>query len=138
MGGMILQLEQITKSFGGRTLFANATLRLEAYDHLALVGPNGAGKTTLLRIITGQEDADSGRVVLAKDATIGYLEQEAIEMGENPIFSSASWAPTPPRRSWRQPGAHATTTRYWAATPSSRRCARSCLASASRRPTCSA
>ena len=86
MGGMILQLEQITKSFGGRTLFANATLRLEAYDHLALVGPNGAGKTTLLRIITGQEDADSGRVVLAKDATIGYLEQEAIEMGENPIF----------------------------------------------------
>lgn len=83
---MILQLEQVTKSFGGRTLFAGATLRLEAYDHLALVGPNGAGKTTLLRIISGEEDADSGRVVLAKDARIGYLEQEAIEMGENPVF----------------------------------------------------
>ena len=83
---MILQLEQLSKSFGGRTLFAGATLRLEAYDHLALVGPNGAGKTTLLRIISGEEDADSGRVVLAKDARIGYLEQEAIEMGENPVF----------------------------------------------------
>jgi len=94
MGGMILQLEQITKSFGGRTLFANATLRLEAYDHLALVGPNGAGKTTMLRIITGQEDADSGRVVLAKDATIGYLEQEAIEMGENPVFEEVLSAQT--------------------------------------------
>ena len=83
---MILQLEQLSKSFGGRTLFAGVNLRLEAYDHLALVGPNGAGKTTLLRIITGQEDADSGRIVLAKDARIGYLEQEAIEMGDNPVF----------------------------------------------------
>ena len=83
---MILQLEQLSKSFGGRTLFAGVNLRLEAYDHLALVGPNGAGKTTLLRIITGQEDADAGRIVLAKDARIGYLEQEAIEMGDNPVF----------------------------------------------------
>ena len=83
---MILQLEHLSKSFGGRVLFADATLRLEEYDRLALVGPNGAGKTTLLRIISGEEDADSGRVVLAKDARIGYLEQEAIEMGENPVF----------------------------------------------------
>ena len=83
---MILQLEHVSKSFGGRTLFADATIRLEEYDRLALVGPNGAGKTTLLRIISGEEDADSGRIVLAKAARIGYLEQEAIEMGENPIF----------------------------------------------------
>ena len=83
---MILQLEHISKSFGGRVLFADATFRLEEYDRLALVGPNGAGKTTLLRIISGEEGADEGRVVLAKDAHIGYLEQEAIEMGENPIF----------------------------------------------------
>ena len=76
---MILQLEHVSKSFGGRTLFADATIRLEEYDRLALVGPNGAGKTTLLRIISGEEDADSGRIVLAKDARIGYLEQEAIE-----------------------------------------------------------
>ena len=53
---MILQLEHLTKSFGGRVLFADATLRLEEYDRLALVGPNGAGKTTLLRIISGEED----------------------------------------------------------------------------------
>ena len=86
MGVMILQLEQVSKSFGGRVLFAGVNLRLEEYDHLALVGPNGAGKTTLLRIISGEESADEGRVVLAKEARIGYLEQEAIEMGENPIF----------------------------------------------------
>lgn len=83
---MILQLEHITKSFGFRTLFSDVTFKLEEHDRLALVGPNGAGKTTLLNIITGHEDADSGRVLFAKGAKVGYLEQEAIEMGENPIF----------------------------------------------------
>jgi ATP-binding cassette subfamily F protein 3 len=86
LGFVILQLEHISKSFGGRTLFSGVSLRLEEYDRLALVGPNGAGKTTMLRIISGQEDADDGDVVLAKGAHIGYLEQEAIEMGDNPIF----------------------------------------------------
>ena len=83
---MILQLEHITKSFGSRTLFSDVTFKLEEHDRLALVGPNGAGKTTLLNIITGHEDADDGRILLAKGAKIGYLEQEAIEMGENTIF----------------------------------------------------
>ena len=83
---MILQLEHISKSFGARTLFSDVTFKLEEHDHLALVGPNGAGKTTMLKIITGREDPDEGRVVFAKGATLGYLEQEAIEMGDNPIF----------------------------------------------------
>lgn len=67
-------------------LFSDVTFKLEEHDRLALVGPNGAGKTTLLNIITGHEDADSGRVLFAKGAKVGYLEQEAIEMGEHPIF----------------------------------------------------
>ena len=83
---MILQLEHISKSFGGRQLFSDVTFRLEEYDRLALVGPNGAGKTTLLNIISGQEDPDEGRILFAKGARVGYLEQEAIEMGERPIF----------------------------------------------------
>ena len=83
---MILQLEHITKSFGSRTLFTDVTFKLEEHDRLALVGPNGAGKTTLLNIITGQEDADTGRVLFAKGAKVGYLEQEAIEMGDNPFL----------------------------------------------------
>ena len=83
---MILQLEHITKSFGSRVLFSDVTFRLEEHDRLALVGPNGAGKTTMLNIITGKEDADDGRIILAKGAKLGYLEQEAIEMGECPIF----------------------------------------------------
>lgn len=83
---MIMQVEHLTKSFGGRTLFSDACFRLEAHDRLALVGPNGAGKTTMLKVITGHEDADSGNVVFAKGAVVGYLEQEAIEMEDRPIF----------------------------------------------------
>ena len=83
---MILQLEHIAKSFGGRTLFSDVTFKLERYDRLALVGENGAGKTTLLNIISGRESADEGQVLFAKGARVGYLEQEAIEMGEGPVF----------------------------------------------------
>ena len=50
---MILQIERITKSFGGRTLFSDASFGVEAHDRLALVGPNGAGKTTMLNIVIG-------------------------------------------------------------------------------------
>ena len=91
---MILQLEQISKSYGGRVLFSGVNVRLEEYDRLALVGPNGAGKTTLLRVISGEEGADEGRVALAKGASIGYLEQEAIEMGDNPVFEEVLSAQT--------------------------------------------
>lgn len=83
---MIMQVEHLTKSFGGRMLFSDACFRLEAHDRLALVGPNGAGKTTMLKVITGHEDADSGNVVFAKGAVVGYLEQEAIEMEDRSIF----------------------------------------------------
>ncbi len=83
---MILQTEHISKAYGGRQLFKDVTFRLEEYDRLALVGPNGAGKTTLLNIISGEDDPDEGRILFAKGARVGYLEQEAIEMGEAPVF----------------------------------------------------
>lgn len=77
---MILHVDKITKSFGSRILFRDASFRINERDRYALVGPNGAGKTTLMNIITGHERADSGQVVFAKGAQVGYLEQESIEM----------------------------------------------------------
>ena len=50
---MIALADKISKSFGGRVLYSNATLQLNAGERWALVGPNGAGKTTLLKIIMG-------------------------------------------------------------------------------------
>lgn len=79
---MIALADKITKSFGGRVLYAGATLQLNAGERWALVGPNGSGKTTLLRIIMGEESADEGTVSFARDTTVGYLEQEAHLAGE--------------------------------------------------------
>ena len=68
---MIALADKISKSFGGRVLYSNATLQLNAGERWALVGPNGAGKTTLLKIIMGLESADEGTITFAKDATLG-------------------------------------------------------------------
>lgn len=90
---MIALADKISKSFGGRVLYSNATLQLNAGERWALVGPNGAGKTTLLKIIMGLESADEGTVSFAKDATLGYLEQETELMGDktalNEVIESA-------------------------------------------------
>ena len=90
---MIALADKISKSFGGRVLYSNATLQLNAGERWALVGPNGAGKTTLLKIIMGLESADEGAVTFAKDATLGYLEQETELMGDrtalNEVIESA-------------------------------------------------
>ena len=79
---MIALVDKVSKSFGGRTLYSNATLQLNAGERWALVGPNGAGKTTLLKIIMGFEASDEGTVTFAKDATLGYLEQEVEPLGK--------------------------------------------------------
>ena len=90
---MIALADKISKTFGGRVLYSNATLQLNAGERWALVGPNGAGKTTLLKIIMGLESADEGTITFAKDATLGYLEQETELMGDrtalNEVIESA-------------------------------------------------
>ena len=86
---VILSVDNVSKSFGARVLFKDARLRVGARDRIALVGPNGAGKTTLLDIIAGRQDADSGCVSTARDAVIGYLEQEAIEMAGRSVLEEA-------------------------------------------------
>ena len=77
---MILNVDKLTKSYGVRTLFADASFRINERDRVALVGPNGAGKTTMMNIISGHDSADSGQVVFSKGVSVGYLEQESIEM----------------------------------------------------------
>ncbi len=83
---MILLVDKIEKSFGARTLFTGATLQVNAGERYALVGPNGAGKTTLLKIIMGIDSPDAGSVTFAKDANVGYLEQETKLAGDTSII----------------------------------------------------
>ena len=73
----MIQIEGITKGYGGRVLFRDLTWQLGGRERIGLVGPNGAGKTTLCRILAGLEEPDAGRVSRARETTLGYLPQEA-------------------------------------------------------------
>lgn len=72
-----LYAENISKSFGDKELFRDITVSINKGQRIALVAKNGFGKTSLLHIIAGIEPPDSGNVLLRKDLTIGFLEQEA-------------------------------------------------------------
>jgi ATP-binding cassette subfamily F protein 3 len=72
----VIQVDGAAKGYGGRVLFRDLSWRINAGERIGLVGPNGAGKTTLCRILAGREDLDEGRIVRAREATIGYLPQE--------------------------------------------------------------
>ena len=69
---LILNATNISKSFGSNEIIKDANFLVNEHEKVAIVGVNGAGKTTLLKILTGEEHADSGNVILAKDAKLGY------------------------------------------------------------------
>ncbi len=71
----LLIIDQITKEYRNQIVLNKVSLRVEKGERVALIGPNGAGKTTLMKIVMGMEDADNGRVVIARNARVGYLSQ---------------------------------------------------------------
>lgn len=72
---MILQVNQLSKSFGADTILNNIKLEVRNRDRIAIVGRNGAGKSTLLKIIAGQLSYEKGEIIKPKDITMGYLAQ---------------------------------------------------------------
>ena len=83
---MILSGQHINKSFGFNTILKQASFHLEEHEKAALVGTNGAGKSTLLKIIAGEITADSGEVIIAKNKSIGYLNQHQEMAFNNTIY----------------------------------------------------
>jgi ATP-binding cassette, subfamily F, member 3 len=71
-----LTIHALTKSYGGRDLFRDFNLEIAGGTRLAVVGANGAGKSTLLRILAGESQPDSGRVIYSSGARLGYVAQE--------------------------------------------------------------
>lgn len=70
-----LSVENLTKSFGDRTLFADLTFGVDQGQKVAIVAKNGSGKTTLLRCLMDLEPYDSGRIVYRNDIRIAFMEQ---------------------------------------------------------------
>ena len=72
----MLNVQNVTVSFGGETLFSQISFRLAAGDRVGLVGKNGAGKSTLLHLITQDNKPTSGSVAMEKNLKVGFLRQD--------------------------------------------------------------
>ena len=72
----ILQVENLTKSFGDLVLFENISFGLAEGDRVGLIAKNGTGKSTLLNILAGREGYDEGKITFRRDLRVGYLEQD--------------------------------------------------------------
>ena len=75
LGDKVIKAHNVSKGFGDRLLFENMEFDLPAGGIVGVIGPNGAGKTTLFRMITGQEQPDTGTFEIGETVKIGYADQ---------------------------------------------------------------
>jgi ATPase subunit of ABC transporter with duplicated ATPase domains len=75
-GRDVLQVDELTKSYGDRTIWSDLAFALQRGERILILGLNGAGKTTLLRILAGIEPYDAGEVVFGSGVSVGYYAQE--------------------------------------------------------------
>ncbi|SFR04386.1 ABC-F family ATP-binding cassette domain-containing protein [Poseidonocella sedimentorum] len=77
----LLQLTDISLTFGGDPVFSDLGLVIQPGDRTALVGRNGSGKSTLMKVMAGLVEPDSGACVVSPGTTIGYMEQDPVMSG---------------------------------------------------------
>ena len=82
----MLNVSNISKSYGARDLFRNLTFNVAPGECLALIGANGSGKTTLLNILAENVSPDSGNISKVRNVTVGYLNQEPINFSNRTIL----------------------------------------------------
>ena len=75
LGGKVIEVKGLSKSYGDKLLFENLNFSLPPGGIVGVIGPNGAGKTTLFKLITGQEQPDSGSVDVGPTVHLGYVDQ---------------------------------------------------------------
>jgi len=75
LGDVVVEAENVSKAYGDRLLFENLTFKLPPAGIVGVIGGNGAGKTTLLRMITGEEQPDSGELTVGETVELSYVDQ---------------------------------------------------------------
>ena len=91
----MLQLQDVTKSFGEKTLLEHVTWQVGDRDRVGLCGPNGAGKTTLLKMLAGLDEPDDGFIQKPNALTLGYLPQDGLMHSGCTVKDEASLALKP-------------------------------------------
>ncbi|MEO1430367.1 MAG: ABC-F family ATP-binding cassette domain-containing protein [Cyanobacteria bacterium J06632_19] len=80
IGKKVIEVNNISKSYGDKTLFKDFTYEFSPEDRVGIIGGNGAGKSTLMNVITGREQADAGEVDIGSTVYIGYFDQHSEEL----------------------------------------------------------
>ena len=75
LGGKVIEFTGVTKSFGDKLLMDNVSFNIPAGAIVGIIGPNGAGKSTLFKMITGQQQPDSGTVDIGPTVKMAYVDQ---------------------------------------------------------------
>jgi ATP-binding cassette, subfamily F, member 3 len=88
----LLQLSNLEKHHGQRTLFQGLDFVINAGERVGLIGDNGAGKSTLFRIVTGEETRDGGEVAIPSGVKIGMLEQDPVFLTDDTVIDEAELA----------------------------------------------
>jgi ATP-binding cassette ChvD family protein len=83
LGHNVIDIDGLSKSFGDRLLIDNLSFKLPPGGIVGIIGPNGAGKTTLFKMLTGQEQPDSGSVTVAENVHLGYVDQSRDSLNPN-------------------------------------------------------
>ena len=86
----MLTASGLSKSYGGRSLFENASLQINRGDRIGLIGANGAGKSTLFSLILKEASPDEGTVALERNVSIGFLPQESAPSGDETVLELAT------------------------------------------------
>ena len=88
----MISLQDISKQYSGKYLFRNLSLHIEDGNRIAFVGRNGAGKSTLMKIILGEAEPDSGKILQSRFNSVGYLPQDSVYHAGRTLFEEAATA----------------------------------------------
>jgi len=82
----MIDLIDVSIQFTGVPLFSSTNIKINKGDRIALVGANGTGKSTILKMLAGLEETSSGRILMQKNISVGYLPQEYLNISSNSVF----------------------------------------------------
>lgn len=90
LGDKVIELKNVTKSYGDKLLFENLNLAIPPGAIVGIIGANGAGKSTLFRMISGEEKADSGEIEIGSTVQLAYVNQARELDGKKTVFEEIS------------------------------------------------
>ncbi|WP_373548200.1 energy-dependent translational throttle protein EttA [Haliscomenobacter sp.] len=92
LGDVVIDINNVSKSFGDRILFENLSLSIPKNAVVGIIGPNGVGKSTLFRIIMGKEKPDAGEVTIGDTVQLSYVDQshEQLQNADKTVYEAIS------------------------------------------------